>query len=100
MEAYFHFKDEPRIQQLRKDILDYNTKLRRFGLRDHQLPRAEKNSAKAAVLLVYRTILLSIWAVLALPCTALNSPIFILASVISAKKSKGNIAFFLHTLSF
>ncbi|KAL1735328.1 hypothetical protein EV714DRAFT_200852 [Schizophyllum commune] len=92
LEAYFHFKDEPRIQQLRKDILDYNTKLRRFGLRDHQVPRAEKNSAKAAVLLVYRTILLSIWAVLALPGTALNSPIFILASVISAKKSKEALA--------
>ncbi|KAL1743957.1 hypothetical protein HDZ31DRAFT_64566 [Schizophyllum fasciatum] len=92
LEAYFEFKDEPRIQQLRKDILDYNTKLRRFGLRDHQVPPAEKQWGKAAVLLVYRTLLLSVWAVLALPGTVLNSPIFILASIISAKKSKEALA--------
>ncbi|TRM59370.1 hypothetical protein BD626DRAFT_508115 [Schizophyllum amplum] len=92
LEAYFQFKDEPRIQQLRKDILSYNARLRRLGLRDHQVPRAEKDPCMAALLLVYRSILLSVWSVFALPGTVLNGPIFILASIISLKKSKEALA--------
>jgi glycerol-3-phosphate O-acyltransferase/dihydroxyacetone phosphate acyltransferase len=35
--AYSHFKDEPRIQALRKKVLKYNRLLRDLGLRDHQV---------------------------------------------------------------
>lgn len=37
LEGYVHFKDEPRVQNLRKDVLKYNRLVRDLGLRDHQV---------------------------------------------------------------
>lgn len=37
LEAYVHFKDEPRVEKLRKDVLKYNRLVRDLGLRDHQV---------------------------------------------------------------
>lgn len=37
LEGYTHFKDEPRVQKLRSDVLKYNRLLRDLGLRDHQV---------------------------------------------------------------
>ena len=36
IEAYLHFKDEPKVQKLRTDVLKYNRMVRDLGLRDHQ----------------------------------------------------------------
>ncbi|CAK5276728.1 unnamed protein product [Mycena citricolor] len=92
LEGYEHFKDEPRIQNLRKQVLQYNRRVRDMGLRDHQVPRAEKARWKTLALLTYRTGLLLVWAVFALPGVVLNSPIFILASIISRRKAKAALA--------
>jgi len=89
LEGYTHFKDEPRVQKLRNDVLKYNRLLRDLGLRDHQVPRAKKASWKTLGLLLYRLALLIIWSTLALPGVILNGPMFIIASVISKKKAKG-----------
>lgn len=37
VQGYTHFKDEPRVVQLRKEVLKYNRLLRDLGLRDHQV---------------------------------------------------------------
>ncbi len=37
LEGYITFKDEPRVDKLRKDVLKYNRLLRDLGLRDHQV---------------------------------------------------------------
>ena len=37
LEGYGHFKDEPRVQKLREDVLKYNRLVRDLGLRDHQV---------------------------------------------------------------
>lgn len=92
LEGYTHFKDEPRVQELRKGVLKYNRLVRDLGLRDHQVPRAQKASWKTLSLLAYRIGLLLIWTVLALPGTILNGPMFILASLISRKKAKEALA--------
>jgi glycerol-3-phosphate O-acyltransferase/dihydroxyacetone phosphate acyltransferase len=92
LEGYGHFKDEPRVQKLREDVLKYNRLVRDLGLRDHQVPKAQKASWKTLGLLGYRFILLVIWSILALPGTILNGPMFILASVISRKKAKEALA--------
>ncbi|KAH9048167.1 hypothetical protein EDB84DRAFT_1458769 [Lactarius hengduanensis] len=90
--AYSYFKDEPRIQALRKKVLRYNRLLRDLGLRDHQVPRAQKASWKAFGLLLYRIILLFVWAVLSLPGVVLHAPIFVTASIISKIKAKEALA--------
>lgn len=62
-----------------------------------KVPRAKKASWKTASLLAYRTTLLIVWSFLALPGVILNAPIFILASIMSRKKAKGE--FFLYCTS-
>ncbi|KAG9100483.1 hypothetical protein FS749_015076 [Ceratobasidium sp. UAMH 11750] len=88
IEGYIHFKDEPRIQALRKSVLDYNRLLRDLGIRDHQVPTARRATWKTLGLLTYRVGLLTVWTAFSLPGVILNGPIFILASVLSRKKAK------------
>ncbi|KAF7291697.1 Protein kinase domain-containing protein [Mycena chlorophos] len=92
LEGYEHFKDEPRIQKLRQDVLKYNRLKQDMGLQDHQVPRAERELWKVLALLTYRIGLLSVWSIFALPGVVLNGPIFILASIISRKKAKEALA--------
>jgi len=92
LEGYTHFKDEPRIQKLRQDVLKYNRLLRDLGLRDHQVPRAQKASWKILGLFIYRIGLLIVWTIFALPGVILNGPMFILASLISRQKAKEALA--------
>ncbi|PFH54384.1 hypothetical protein AMATHDRAFT_135688 [Amanita thiersii Skay4041] len=92
LEGYSHFKDEPRVQNLRTDVLKYNRRVRDLGLRDHQVPKAQKASWKTLGLLTYRLALLLIWSIFALPGTILNGPMFIIASIISRKKAKEALA--------
>lgn len=56
------------------------------------MPRAQKAGWKTLGLLTYRVILLLVWTLFALPGTILNSPILILASIISRKKAKAALA--------
>ncbi|KAI0831214.1 glycerol-3-phosphate O-acyltransferase [Trametes gibbosa] len=92
LQGYLHFKDEPKVQKLREDVLKYNRLLRDLGLRDHQVPKAQKAGWKTFGLLSYRLILLTVWTVLALPGVILNGPIFVIASVISRNKAKEALA--------
>ncbi|KAF7294956.1 Glycerol-3-phosphate o-acyltransferase [Mycena indigotica] len=92
LEGYEHFKDDPQVQQVRDRVLKYNRLVRDLGLRDHQVPRATKASWKTLSLLAYRVGLLAVWTIFALPGTILNSPVFILASLISRRKAKEALA--------
>ncbi|CBQ73776.1 related to SCT1-glycerol 3-phosphate/dihydroxyacetone phosphate dual substrate acyltransferase [Sporisorium reilianum SRZ2] len=90
--GYLQFKDEPRVVKLREEILRYNKKLRYAGLRDHQVERATRAGWRSLGLLAYRLGLLGLWGGLALPGAVLNSPIIILAKIISHKKAKEALA--------
>jgi glycerol-3-phosphate O-acyltransferase / dihydroxyacetone phosphate acyltransferase len=90
--GYMRFKDEPRVQKVKDDVIKYNTKLRYAGLKDHQVERATRAGWKSLGLLAYRTGLLALWGGLALPGVILNSPIFILAKIISIRKAKEALA--------
>ncbi|CAE6505293.1 unnamed protein product [Rhizoctonia solani] len=92
IEGYLHFRDEPRIQALRKSVLDYNRSLRDLGIRDHQVPNARRATWKTLGLLVYRVGLLAVWTAFSLPGVILNGPIFVLASILSRKKAKEALA--------
>jgi glycerol-3-phosphate O-acyltransferase/dihydroxyacetone phosphate acyltransferase len=91
LQGYMHFKDEPRIQALREKVLKYNRLIRDLGLRDHQVPRAQRASWKLLGLLLYRFGLLVAWTVFALPGVVINAPIFITAKLMSRKKAKGPV---------
>lgn len=89
LEAYVLFKDELRVQELRKDVLKYNRILRDLGLRDHQVPGSRKAGWRTFGLLCYRALLLAIWTTFALPGVILNGPVFLTAKIVSHKKAKG-----------
>ncbi|EPQ26968.1 uncharacterized protein PFL1_05603 [Pseudozyma flocculosa PF-1] len=90
--GYLKFKDEPRVMKLKDDILRYNKRLRYAGLRDHQVERATRAGWRSLGLLFYRLGLLGFWGGLALPGAVLNSPIIVLAKLISHRKAKEALA--------
>ncbi|KZT56765.1 hypothetical protein CALCODRAFT_454025 [Calocera cornea HHB12733] len=92
IEGYLHFQDEPRIQALKRRVIDYERQLLALGLRDHQVEGATRAAWKSLALLIYRTGLLLTWAIFALPGVILNAPIFMVASYMSAKKAREALA--------
>ncbi|PCH42968.1 glycerol-3-phosphate O-acyltransferase [Wolfiporia cocos MD-104 SS10] len=92
LKGYVHFKNEPRVQRLRDDVLKYNRMVRNLGLSDRQVHRAQKASWKTFGLLLYRLGVLMVWSLLALPGVILNAPILIATSVIPEKKAKEALA--------
>ncbi|KAH9981321.1 glycerol-3-phosphate O-acyltransferase [Lactifluus volemus] len=88
LHGYSVFKDEPRLQALLSNVLKYNRLLRDLGLRDHQVPGAQRASWKALCLLLYRVGLLSVWSIFALPGVILNGPIFLFASIYRRREPK------------
>ncbi|KAH7107845.1 glycerol-3-phosphate O-acyltransferase [Auriculariales sp. MPI-PUGE-AT-0066] len=92
IEGYLHFKDEPRVQQLRADVIKYNRLVRDLGLRDHQVPRAQRAGWKTLGLLVYRLGLLTVWSTFSVPGVVMNAPVFLLAKLISQKKQREALA--------
>ncbi|KAH9997308.1 glycerol-3-phosphate O-acyltransferase [Russula vinacea] len=92
LHGYSIFKDEPRVQALLNNVLKYNRLLQDLGLRDHQVPRAQRASWKTLGLLLYRVGLLGVWSTFALPGVILNGPIFLIASILSKKKAKEAVA--------
>ncbi|CAG8554727.1 11358_t:CDS:2 [Dentiscutata erythropus] len=65
--GYEHFKDEPRVQDIRKRIATYNQLLKYYGLKDHQVNTSAIGGPRAAGLLLYRIMLLTTWSILGLP---------------------------------
>lgn len=89
--GYSKFQDDPRIQHLKKSVLEYNKKLKYLGLRDHQVNdyhHGANNVLESCVLLVHRVAMLLICSILSLPGTILFSPIFIACHKISKKEQK------------
>lgn len=62
-----HFKDEPKVKELRARVMAYNQLLRYHGFRDHQVEHAKIGGARALILFLYRLGLLGIWGSAALP---------------------------------
>lgn len=86
--GYTHFKDDPRIINLRASVSEYNRQLRLLGLRDHQVEYAKFSIFKVVWTLVYRTAKLFVLGAAALPGFILFLPVFIATKVISIRKAK------------
>ncbi|CCC68765.1 hypothetical protein NCAS_0B06810 [Naumovozyma castellii] len=86
------YQDDPKLIQLRKDIMEYNAHLRHYNIPDHLVETAKYNFAKNLGLLVYRTVFISIAFILSLPGIIMFSPVFILANRISKRKAREALA--------
>ncbi|KAJ4524985.1 Glycerol-3-phosphate/dihydroxyacetone phosphate acyltransferase [Exophiala dermatitidis] len=95
VQGYTKYKDDPRVVELKKDVLDYNRELRALGIRDHQVEWG--NAAKRPrwyVLgtLIYRLGELLFMGIGTLPGLAMFWPVFVTTKVISVKKSREALA--------
>ncbi|KAH3668316.1 hypothetical protein OGAPHI_002070 [Ogataea philodendri] len=87
IKGYLHFKDEPRIIELKKSILQYNDSLRIFKIPDH-LVEGGRNADTLTIFIRFITSLIQliVLGTLALPGIILFSPVFIATKLISEKK--------------
>ncbi|KAA6410991.1 MAG: glycerol-3-phosphate o-acyltransferase [Lasallia pustulata] len=92
VKGYTHYKDDPRIVNLKKSVLEYNKQLWLLGVRDHQVEYAKFSIHKVVFTLIYRLGKLGIMAIGTLPGTMLFAPIFIAGKIISIKKSREALA--------
>jgi glycerol-3-phosphate O-acyltransferase/dihydroxyacetone phosphate acyltransferase len=92
VKGYAQYKDDPRMANLKKSVLDYNQQLRLLGLRDHQVEYAKFSVAKVVFTLLYRLGKLTIMSVGTLPGLVLFAPVFVATKVISIKKSREALA--------
>lgn len=92
VKGYAHFKDDPRILQLRNTIVSYNKKLRILGIRDHQVAYAQFSILQVVATLIYRLGKLVLLTIGTLPGLILFTPVFIATKWLSMKKSKEALA--------
>lgn len=92
VKGYAHFKEDPRIVDLRRAIVSYNKSLRILGIRDHQVAYAKFSIVQVVATLIYRLGKLALLAIGTLPGFLLFTPVFIATKYLSAKKSKEALA--------
>ncbi|KAH7083209.1 hypothetical protein BKA63DRAFT_530063 [Paraphoma chrysanthemicola] len=92
VQGYDRYKDDPRIIELKKEVMTYNRKLRALGLRDHQVQYAKMHPIVAAGLFFYRLAKLIMMSAFVIPGTLLFSLVFITCKYISIRKAREALA--------
>ncbi|KAL8724949.1 MAG: hypothetical protein Q9181_006600 [Wetmoreana brouardii] len=92
VKGYTHYKDDPRIVNLKKSVSDYNKQLWLLGVRDHQVEYARFSILEVVFTLIYRLGKLSVMAIGTLPGLVLFAPVFVATKIISIKKSREALA--------
>lgn len=95
VKGYTKYKDDPRVVELKKDVLEYNRQLRALGVRDHQVEWG--NSTKRPWWLIFGTLIYRLGELLlltigTLPGLAMFWPVFVTTKIISVKKSREALA--------
>lgn len=92
VKGYQHYKDDPRIVNLKNAVNDYNKRLWLLGVRDHQVEYAKFPIIKVVSTLIYRLSKLAVMAIGTLPGLVLFAPVFVATKIISIKKSREALA--------
>ena len=95
VKGYTQYKDDPRIVQLKKDVHEYNRRLRALGIKDHQVEWGNVHKKPWWLImgtLFYRIGEILILSIGTLPGLALFWPVFVTTKVISIRKSKEALA--------
>ncbi|KAF2642508.1 hypothetical protein P280DRAFT_266723 [Massarina eburnea CBS 473.64] len=92
VQGYTKYKDDPRIVQLKKEIMAYNKQILALQVRDHQVQYARVNFLTCFFLFWYRLIKLSFLTIFVVPGLALFGGVFIICKFISYRKAKEALA--------
>lgn len=87
-EGYEKAQDFPEMKEVRQEIAEYNLDLKHFGIRDHQVNVTALSSSRALARLVFRSLLLLLYVVLAAPGALLNLPIVLITRHVSKQKAE------------
>lgn len=92
VKGYVHYKDDPRIVNLKKSVNSYNKQLWLLGVRDHQVEYAKFSVTAVVFTLIYRLGKLAVMSIGTLPGLVLFAPIFVASKIISIRKSRAALA--------
>lgn len=95
LKGYTEHKDDPRVVQLRKVVMEYNQRLEALGIKDHQVEWGdtdEKPIWLTLLILFYRLSKLLVSSIATLPGTLLFWPVFVITKTISEKKRQRALA--------
>lgn len=92
VKGYQTYKNDPRIIELKKEIMTYNAHLRHYNLPDHLVERDRMSFMKNLWLLCFRSARLLVMLVFALPGIIMFLPVFIVAKRISKQKAREALA--------
>lgn len=92
VKGYTRYRNDPRLINLKANVMDYHRKLMALNVRDHQLEYARFNFFEVVAKLLYRVGKLLILSAAVLPGTVLFAPVFIAGKVISIRKAREALA--------
>ena len=95
VKGYTAYKDDPRVVDLKKEVLDYNRRLRALGVRDHQVEWGNATKRpwyQVLGTLYYRIGELMLLFLGVLPGLLMFWPVFVTTKLISVKKSREALA--------
>lgn len=92
VKGYQTYREDPRIINLKKEIMTYNAHLRHYNIPDHLVMRDRMSFSKNLWLLCFRSLRLLIMLAFALPGIVMFLPVFIVAKRISKQKAKEALA--------
>ncbi|KAK6873884.1 Glycerol-3-phosphate O-acyltransferase 2 [Candida tropicalis] len=91
--GYEQYKEEPDVIELRDAVNDYNRRLMRLSIHDHQVESLDQSDKlNTFKMFISRFFQFSLYMGLSLPGLILFSPVFITGRRISAKKAKEALA--------
>ncbi|KAK2765222.1 hypothetical protein FQN54_008921 [Arachnomyces sp. PD_36] len=95
LKGYTKYKDDPRVINLKKAVLDYNRQLLALGIKDHQIEWGnfkERPWWLTLYTLLYRLTQLILFGLGTLPGLVLFWPVFVTCKVISVRKRRAALA--------
>lgn len=95
LKGYTRYKDDQRVVQLKKAVIDYNRRLLALGIKDHQIEWGnfkERPWWLTLYTLLYRLTQLVLFGLGTLPGLVMFWPVFVTSKVISVKKRRAALA--------
>ncbi|KAF1969582.1 CTR1 suppressor protein [Bimuria novae-zelandiae CBS 107.79] len=92
IQGYTKYKDDPRIIDLKKEVLSYNKQIHALRVRDHQVQYARVSVVTCFFLFWYRLLKLAVLSIFVIPGTVLFGAVFIACKLYSNKKAKEALA--------
>lgn len=95
IQGYTKYQDDPRVVGIKKDVQEYNRRLRALHIKDHQVEWGnikERRWWYILAVLIYRLGELLVLTVGTLPGLAMFWPVFVTTKIISVKKQREALA--------